>query len=178
MPLERYYDWPWFQRRMNYTGTERQLGGYIPHTPLTLMPFLPLSGLKPQSAKQIWLLLNLIFLGISVVLLARLAQVSAGVILLIAFAGYLPLDANFLLGQYYVFILFLLTLGVWSLLQRRDFTGGFLMGVICMLKLYTAPFIVYFAWKRQWRAVLGSPHALEWQPFPSRGLVGRRTCTT
>src|SRR5580692_5440753 len=35
MPLPRFYDWRWFQRQMNYTGTERQLGGYIPQTPLT-----------------------------------------------------------------------------------------------------------------------------------------------
>src|SRR5271154_1779570 len=47
-PLDRFYEWPWFQRQMNYTGTERQLGGYIPQTPLAMLPFLPLSGLAPQ----------------------------------------------------------------------------------------------------------------------------------
>jgi hypothetical protein len=155
MPLQRFYDWPWFQRQMNYTGTERQLGGYIPQTPLTVVPIIPFSGLRPQSAKQVWLILNLIFLGISVVLLARLTNISVGLILLIAFAGYLSLDSNFLLGQYYVFLLFLLTIAVWGLVRGREFAGGFLMGVICMLKLYTAPFFLYFAWKRQWRALFG-----------------------
>jgi hypothetical protein len=155
MPLQRFYDWPWFQRQMNYTGTERQLGGYIPQTPLTMVPMLPLSSLPPQAAKQVWLTLNLVFLGISVVLLARLTHISAGLILLIAFGGYLSLESNFLLGQYYVFLLFLLTIAVWSLVRGRAFAGGFLMGVICMLKLYTAPFFLYFAWKRQWRALLG-----------------------
>src|ERR1700679_436000 len=66
-PLPRYYDWTWFQRQMNYTGTERQLGGYIPQTPLTMLPLIPLSGLAPQHAKQVWLVLNLIFLAISAV---------------------------------------------------------------------------------------------------------------
>jgi hypothetical protein len=155
MPLQRFYDWPWFQRQMNYTGTERQLGGYIPQTPLTMVPILPLSGLAPQAAKQAWLMLNLVFLGISVVLLARLTYISAGLILLIAFGGYLSLESNFLLGQYYVFLLVLLTLAVWSLVRGRPFAGGFLMGVICMLKLYTAPFFLYFVWKRQWRALMG-----------------------
>jgi hypothetical protein len=35
------------------------------------------------------------------------------------------------------------------------FAGGFCLGVICMLKLYSAPFFLYFLWKRQWRALLG-----------------------
>ena len=29
------------------------------------------------------------------------------------------------------------------------------MGAVCMLKLYSAPFILYFLWKRQWRGLLG-----------------------
>jgi len=154
-PLPRYYDWTWFQRQMNYTGTETQLGGYIPQTPLTMLPLIPLSGLAPQRAKQVWLVLNLIFLGISTVLIARITRRSAGIILLIAFAGYMSLASNFLLGQYYVFVLLFLTLGVWSLIRGRMFAGGFCLGVICMLKVYSAPFFLYFVWKRQWRALLG-----------------------
>jgi Glycosyltransferase family 87/WD40-like Beta Propeller Repeat len=154
-PLPRYYDWTWFQRQMNYTGTETQLGGYIPQTPLTMLPFIPLSGLAPQHAKQFWLALNLIFLGISTVLIARLTNKSAEIILLIAFAGYMSLATNFLLGQYYVFVLLFLTLGVWCLIRGRTLVGGFCLGVICMLKLYSAPFFLYFLWKRQWRTLLG-----------------------
>ena len=49
-PLERYYDWPWFQRHMNYTGTERQLGGYIPQTPLTMLPNRSSATAVPRTA--------------------------------------------------------------------------------------------------------------------------------
>jgi hypothetical protein len=35
------------------------------------------------------------------------------------------------------------------------FAGGFWMGVVCMLKIYTAPFFLYFVWKRQWRSLVG-----------------------
>ena len=154
-PLQRFYDWPWFQRQMNYTGTEHQLGGYIPQTPLAMLPLVPLSGLPPQPAKQAWLAVNLFLLGFTALLLARLMGGSPAVILLMALAGYLSLDANFRLGQYYIFLLFLLTLAVWNLLRGRMFSGGFIMGAICMLKLYSAPFLLYFIWKRQWRALLG-----------------------
>jgi hypothetical protein len=88
-------------------------------------------------------------------LIARLSWLNVGIILLMALAGYASLKSNFLLGQYYVFLLFLLTLAVWSLVRGLAFTGGFWMGVVCMLKLYTAPFLLYFVWKRQWRALFG-----------------------
>jgi hypothetical protein len=154
-PLERFYDWIWFQRQMNYTGTERQLGGYIPQTPLTMLPFIPLTTLPVQMAKQVWLALNLAFLGLTVLLLARLAHGTVAGILLIALAGYSSLAANFLLGQYYIFLLFLLTLGVWLLLRGHGLCGGIVMGAICMLKLYSAPFLLFFVWKRQWRSLMG-----------------------
>ena len=56
-PLQNYYDWTWFQKQMNYAGIENQLGGYIPQTPLTMMPFVGMAGCTPQVAKRIWLLL-------------------------------------------------------------------------------------------------------------------------
>jgi hypothetical protein len=140
---------------MNYTGTERQLGSYIPQTPLTMVPILPMSGLAPQAAKQVWLLLNLILLVGAALLIARMTHTPLGIILLIALAGYRSLDSNFRLGQYYIFLLFLLTAGVWCLVRGYLFTGGVTMGVICMLKVYSAPLLLYFAWKRQRRALLG-----------------------
>jgi hypothetical protein len=155
MPLERFYDWPWFQRQMNYAGIERQLGGYIPQTPVTMIPMLPMAGLAPQNAKRVWLLLNLIFLAMASWWISRLTRFPVGVVLLMALAGFASLASNFLLGQYYVFLLFLLTAAVWCLDRERSFAGGFWLGVICMLKVYTAPFFLYFAWKRQWRALAG-----------------------
>src|SRR5258708_33069488 len=70
-PLRNYYDWTWFQRQMNYAGVERQLGGYIPQTPLTMLPILPLAALSPQHAKQVWLVLGVLFLLASVGILGR-----------------------------------------------------------------------------------------------------------
>ena len=74
MPLRQFYDWVWFQRQIHYAGIDHQLGGYIPHTPLTMLPYLPLIAFSPQRAKQIWLLLEVILLAASVLLLARIAR--------------------------------------------------------------------------------------------------------
>ena len=56
-PLHRYYEWTWFQRQMDFAGIvsvsgEGQLGGYIPQTPLTMLPFVPLSILTPLAARK------------------------------------------------------------------------------------------------------------------------------
>lgn len=154
-PLHKYYEWPWFQRQMNYAGVENQLGGYIPQTPLTMLPMLPLTKLKVQEAKRIWLLLNLGFLLASFGLLSRLAHVSIPAISLVAFAGFGTLHANVLLGQYYIFLLFLLVLSFCCLRRKLLFTSGVFFGMAFALKLYGGPFLLYFVAKRLWKPVIG-----------------------
>lgn len=152
LPLRAYYDWTWFQREMNYTGTERQLGAYTPQTPLALVPFVPFSGLPPQRAKRIWLVLNAILLVWTVVLLSCAARVPYRSLFLILLAAYGSLYSNFLLGQYYAFLIFLLALSVWLLLRGRQAAAGVVLGIIFALKLYSAPFILFFLAKRYWKA--------------------------
>jgi hypothetical protein len=155
LPLRNYYDWTWFQRQMNYAGLERTPGAYIPQTPVTMLPFVPLAGFAPQTAKRIWLTLNLFFLVGTIWFLARLTRFSAEQVWLLAFAGFGSLYSNFLLGQYYVFLLFLFTLAYYCLDRGKQLASGFLCGLAFGLKLYGGPFLLYFAAKRQWRAVAG-----------------------
>jgi Glycosyltransferase family 87/WD40-like Beta Propeller Repeat len=154
-PLRKFYDWTWFQRQMSYAGWEHQLGGYIPHSPLTMLPILPLSGLPPMTAKRVWLAANVLLLFAAIGLLANLSGIPASGLMLLAMAGYGALSLNFIFGQYYVFILFLLAVSFWLLLRQRDFSAGAVLGAVFVTKLYAGPFLIYFAWKRQWRAVAG-----------------------
>jgi hypothetical protein len=154
-PLRNYYDWTWFQRQMNYAGIERQRGAYAAQTPLTMLPMLPLVAFTPQTAKRIWLTIDLGFLAAAVWLLSRVTRFRVEQIALLAFCGYGSLYTNFLLGQYYVFLLLLLTLAFYFLEQRHSLAGGFFCGVAFGLKLYGGPFLLYFAAKRRWKAVAG-----------------------
>jgi hypothetical protein len=155
MPLRQFYDWVWFQRQMHYAGIEHQLGGYIPYTPLTMMPFLPLARFAPLRAKQIWVTLQLLLLAAGVLLLARISRLSAVDVLVVVLLAHRAVAANLRLGQYYIFILALLIAGFWCLLRKRPYLGGALLGLIFALKLYTAPFALYFAARRQWKSLLG-----------------------
>jgi hypothetical protein len=155
LPLEKYYDWTWFQREMNFTGTERQLGAYVPQSPLALLPFVPLAGLPPQRAKQVWLGVNLVLLAITIFLLARITGLPYRWLFAILLAGFGSLSANFVLGQYYVFLLFLLTLSVYLMSRGWNTSAGLTLSVIFALKVYAGPFVLFFLAKRLWRSLFG-----------------------
>jgi hypothetical protein len=154
-PLRDYYDWTWFQRQMNYAGIEHQLGAYVPQTPITMLPIVPLAGYPVQTAKRIWLVLNLAFLAATVWMLSRITQIRIEYIAILMCLGYGSLLSNFLLGQYYVFLLFLLTLAFYCLDRGKSATSGFFCGVAFGLKLYGGPYLLYFLVKRNWKAVAG-----------------------
>jgi hypothetical protein len=155
MPLRLFYDWTWFQRQMNFAGVEGQLGGYIPQTPLTMIPLVPLSWMPQQIAKRWWLLLNLLFLALTIQVLSRITGFRVVTLWLLTFACYQSLRSNLVIGQYYLLVLLLLTLAAYCLLHLRERTGGALAGVVFGLKLYSAPFLLYFVAKRRWRAAGG-----------------------
>ena len=73
-PLHDFYDWTWFVRQMDYAGNGTRLGSYTAQTPLTMLPMLGLAGFQPQSAKRIWLVCNLLFLGATVWLLTQITK--------------------------------------------------------------------------------------------------------
>ena len=75
-PLRQFYDWVWFHRQIHYAGIEHQLGGYVPYTPLTMLPVLPLAAFPPQRAKQISLALEMMLLFATIVVLARLSRLG------------------------------------------------------------------------------------------------------
>ena len=154
-PLRSYYDWTWFAREMNYAGYGRMIGTYTAQTPLTMLPMMGFTRFEPQTAKRIWLIFNLGFLWGSVWLLSRVTRFRMETIWLLAFCGYFSLLTNFRYGQYYIFLLFLLTLACYFLDRKNYFLGGFTTGIAFGLKLYGGPFLLYFAAKRQWKALLG-----------------------
>ncbi len=154
-PLRDYYDWTWFQRQMSYAGVEHQLGAYVPQTPLAMLPIVPMAGVPVRTAKQIWLALNLAFLAATLWMLSRATHIRIEYIAILVFLGYDSLQSNFRLGQYYVFLLFLLTWAFYCLDRAKSAASGFLCGIAFGLKLYGGPFLLYFAVKRNWKAVAG-----------------------
>ena len=152
--LRDLYDWTSFQRAMNRAGFETQLGAYTPQTPLTMLPFVPLTHFSPLMAKRIWLCLNFVLLLATLSLLSRMTRLRMSQLFLLAFLGLNSWRANFAFGQYYIVVLFLLTLALYCV-DERDIPAGIAAGMVFVLKLYGGPFLFFFLAQRRWRASVG-----------------------
>ncbi len=153
-PLQALYNYPDFQREIDRTGIDRQLGGYIPQTPLAMLPLIPLASLRPVDARRGWLVLNLGFLTLTLWLFSRMTTFSVAQAWLIVFGGYLALRQNFWLGQYYVFLLAILTIAAWCLLRSLERPAAATLATAFALKLYGAPFLLFLAAKRCFRTIV------------------------
>ena len=148
-PLQNFYEWEWFQREADLAGVEHQLTTYTPHTPFTLVPFLPLAQLPPLTAKRVWLVLNLVMLGMLAWLVRRFASTSWLVTVTLVLVCDFALRTNFAFGQYYI----LLTLLIGIACSVAAVPAGAILGLVFAFKLYTGPFLLYFAARREWRAL-------------------------
>jgi hypothetical protein len=154
-PLERVYEWIWFQRHADSSGIDRRLVSYIPLTLPSALVVLPLSSLPALQAKRYWLLLNLAFLVLTWVLLVGSTRLGPKRIGLLTFLALVPLCSNFLFGQMHVLLLLLLTIAAWLYFKNRLFTSGLTLAVAAALKIYPGFFLIFFLIKKQWRAAAG-----------------------
>ena len=154
-PLEQVYDWTWLQRQNDHLGVRRGLVSYSPSTLTSALPIWPLTFLSPLTAKRVWLIENLFFLGLTLSLCARMSRLGGGWICILAFLAFMPLRNNFLLGQMHILVLLFITISAWLYFEDSQFWSGISLAAAAALKIYPALFLVYFAWKRQWRAAVG-----------------------
>ncbi len=155
IPLDRAYDWRWFQRHKDHLQIDQSLVGFAPHPPMCAVPMLPLTWLPSLEAKRVWLVLNLGFLALALWILARVTQLLWRHLLLLAFLCILPLRENFLFGQYYVLILLLLCVAYCAYCRGRHFTSGAVLAAAASLKIFPVFFLILFLRKRNWRALAG-----------------------
>jgi len=154
-PADRAYEWIWFQRQKDHNEIPQPLVGFAPHPPLCAAPMLPLSSLAALPAKRVWILLNLSFLTVALLVLHRITELCWRRILLFTSLCIFPLRTNFMLGQYYIVILLLICLAYFALFRGHRFTAGTLLATAAWFKVFPAVFLLLFLRKRDWRAVSG-----------------------
>jgi hypothetical protein len=175
-PVERVYDWTWFQRQKDHAAIERPLVGFIPSTLTSSLLVLPLSLLSPLQANRCWLIVSLGLLLVTAALLKRISSLTWERIGVLIFLALAPLYKNFLLGQVHMVMLLLLTLAAYFYFRDWHFLSGATLAIATALKIYPALFLLFFLLKRQWRAaaglVCGSVGAL----IMAAGLFGVDAC--
>jgi hypothetical protein len=151
-PLERVYEWVWLQRHADHAGIGQRLVSYIPLTLPSALAISLLSSLPPLQAKRCWLLANLAFVALTLVLLVRSTRLGLQRIGLLAFLALAPLCSNFFFGQMHVLVLLLLTTAAWLHFKDRRFASGLILAVATALKIYPGLFLIFFLVKKQWQA--------------------------
>ena len=155
IPLDRIYEWTWFQRQNDHLGVRDGLVSFAPNPPALILSLAPFTTLPPLAAKRAWLVLNLVFLAVSLWMLGRVTSLNWRRLGLISLLCVLPLHIDFLFGRHYVLILLFICGAYYpSCLDRRR-TSGVMLGAAAALKLFPALFVILFVWKRNWRAVSG-----------------------
>jgi len=155
VPLDRVYEWTWFQRKNDLFGVRDGIVGFAPNPPICALPIAPLTALPPLAAKRVWLILSLFFMALAVWALQRVTRLGWRRLILISLLCIVPLHSNFLLGQFYALVLLLICVAYYASCSKQPFVSGLLLAIAAMLKLFPALFLLFFLWKRNWRAVGG-----------------------
>jgi hypothetical protein len=127
--------------------------------PTSAIAITPLTVLDWRKATRAWLLLNHVFLGAAVYLTLstvrpamalRWVVVGTAVIL----ALFSQIYGSFALGQVDALQVFLLSLGLWSYVKRKDAVCGASIALAAAIKLLPALLLLYFLWRRDYRVVM------------------------
>jgi len=168
----RLYEFSWFQRQMEYAGIHDALGGFNYFPPPAALPLIPLGGLDAVTAKTVWTAANLVMLVALLLVLRRTARLPLAAGLTLAALSGSSLRDNFLFGQFYIALTLLVAVALLLMLSGRTRGAGALLGIGTALKLYPAPFLVYFIARRDWRAVSAFLGAIAVTYAASIGVLG------
>ena len=150
----RIYEWVWFQRQQDYLHTGQAFSAMQPLTPFSALFLWPFASLAPLAAKHCWLILNAALLVVSAWMLRNIVSLRWSRVALLIAASY-PIERNFLTGQFYVLLLFLIVLALWLHLRGHRIFAGAAIAVAIGLKIFPLLYVLYFLRKRDWRTLFG-----------------------
>ena len=154
------YDITWFSQQVAAKIGQPVAEVMTYNLPTFALLTTPLLVFDPQTARDVWMWLNLGLLLTSVALMVAGFYARQGIIhlsfwFLLAGASllFLPVLANFHVGQAYIFVLFLFTVTWWGLMTGRDWLVGLSLGLAFILKSSGLPLWLLFVACRRWRAL-------------------------
>jgi len=144
----------------------READGHLQfkYSPAAALFFAPSAALPFETAKVVWYVLELAFLAVIFLVCLRMLPAS-GKKPRRVFVWTFLIELKFLareleLGQVNLFILFVLTLMLYSLIRRKEIRTGFLWGISLLFKPYALVFLPYFLIKKRFRALVAGFAAL------------------
>jgi hypothetical protein len=173
--VTRLYEDSWFQEQMRHyqLGVPEQ-GKFAPFPPPTALLYLPLARLQPLAALRVLTVVNLLTLFGCVVMLARILEwdlLESALLLLLS--GY-SLISSLRFGQPYILVSAACIAGYYLRLKRQPLLGGFCFGLFLPIKYFPVVPLTYFAFRKEWRLVLGGLLAVLGVVITSIGVLGWR----
>jgi hypothetical protein len=159
-PTARLYDDAWFQAQMRTYGIgDPKIGKFGPFPPPTALLMVPLARLQPLDALRVMTGISLLCLAWSIVLLSRLlgrSLAEAGcLVLLSGYAVYNVLK----FGQPYILVSTSCILGYLAYRNGRPLLAGMCFGLFVPIKYFPVVILLYFAFRKEWKVVLGGAAA-------------------
>jgi hypothetical protein len=178
-PWPRIYDDAWFFER-SLQLTDGRVGElFRPNPPTAALLAMPVAGLDVETARRIWLLLDVLLVGLAIAaLLAALPSLrsppraAALVALCLAWA---PLRETVAIGQAYALVLALSAISLWAIVGDRHAVAGISVGLSGVLKLASIPLFVLLVVRGAWRSVVvaaGTAVVLAAVTLPFAGVEG------
>ena len=159
--VERLYDNSWFQAQMRRYGIGKPSEGkFAPFPPPTALLMVPVARLEPLDALRIMTGVSIVCLVCSIILLMRILSwsfVDTAVFTLLS--GYALLNA-LRFGQPYVLVSASCILGYYLYGRGRPLLSGICFGLFTPLKYFPIVILIYFAFRREWKVVLGGAAAI------------------
>jgi hypothetical protein len=170
---ERLYDDSWFQEQMRrYQIGKPENGKFAPFPPPTALLLVPLAHLQPLGALRIMTGVSVLCLLCSVVLLARILSwslIESSVFVLLS--GYAVLN-SLRFGQPYILVSLSCIMGYYARLRGASLLAGLCFGVFAPIKYFPVFILIYFAFRREWKVVLGGAAAAIAVVAVSVGVLG------
>ena len=170
---DRLYDNGWFQDQMRrYQIGKASEGEFKPFPPPTALLLVPLARLQPLDALRVVTGVSVLCLIGSIILLAKILSwslVDSTVFVLLS--GYAVLGA-LRLGQPYILVSSSCIVGYYARLKRRPSLAGMCFGLFTPIKYFPIVILVYFAFRKEWKVVLGGAAAILMVAALSVGILG------
>jgi hypothetical protein len=153
--VDRLYDNAWFQEQMRRYHIGKPEGKFAPFPPPTALLLVPLARLTPLNALRVMTGLSMLALAASIVLLSRILVWSVlESALLVLLSGAAAINAE-RLGQPYALVSLSCIFGYYAYLKGRPLLAGLCFGLFSPIKYFPVVFLLYFAFRKQWKVVLG-----------------------
>jgi hypothetical protein len=169
----RLYDISWFQEQMRvYRIGVPSEGKFSPFPPPTALLLVPLTPLAPLDALRVMTTVSALSLVCSILLLTRILSwtfIDAAVFVLLS--GYAVLN-GLRFGQPYILVSSCCILGYYAYLERRPLLAGVCFGLFAPIKYFPVVMLIYFAYRREWKVVLGGALAILAVAAVSIGVLG------